>query len=783
MVTTRAAYSTALAAACLIVLATRVPLEFERVRFRVITAPRPAEGQSLSVSLPDSGPLAGSPAAVVLRLRGGTASTRIALGLDGTAIADIDLPPNREIRVDASTVPPSGAGHQLLVSGDRAGWQLTYLEIANVHGFSRGLFDFNVVPRDREVRQAPWWLVVAALVVLLALRPRLDWPLTPARRRVHRIGIGLVLLLFTAVVIADRLTPFKILLGIQTFLLCVAVLYAERTAQTCRTVWRFGVATAGKALAVYRWTLRTGETVVAAKPWLPPAVAGAAAVSVCTMALALGADYAGGADSYGYVAQSELWAGGQLYVDQPIASELPPDISEWVVAPLGFVVQTQSGVPGRLVPAYPPGLPMTMGVLRRLLGQHAVYLVVPALAGLTVWLTFVLGRRLDSDATGLMAALWLAFSPAFLNSALNPLSDVPVTAWWLAALVSAVRPTVRSAAIAGIAVSVAVLTRPNLAPLTAVIALPFGIRWWCQPRARPRVVELGVFVTTAAAGPAIAAALFNYWYGSPFTSGYGSTDLLFSLSHIGPNLARYPRWFVDTQTPLVLAGLAAPLVLHGRGAVSGRLRPAAAAWMLLSFAALVWGAYLAYYYFDAWWYLRFLLPSYPALIVLASAALVFVLRRTAAPGLLGAILIVLIAAHGLNFCWKQSVFDIAAGEARYQRVGEFVGRSLSERSLLLSMQHSGSLRYYSHLTTLRYDLIPDDRLDAIVAHFAARGRPVYIVVDEWEKEPFRQRFAPRNALGALEWTPMAVSSGGMPVSIYDPRDRGAARPVATQIIP
>jgi hypothetical protein len=258
---------------------------------------------------------------------------------------------------------------------------------------------------------------------------------------------------------------------------------------------------------------------------------------------------------------------------------------------------------------------------------------------------------------------------------------------------------------------------------------------------------------------------------------------LFSWSYIGPNLARYPRWFVVSQTVLVLAGLATPFLLRGRQAVPGRLRPDRAAWMLLAFSAMVWGAYLVYYYFDDWWYLRFLLPSYPPLIVLASAAFVFVLRRTAAPRQLGAALIVLIAAHGLQFCWKNAVFDFGAGEARYQRVGEFVGRSLPEQSLLLSMQHSGSLRYYSHLTTLRYDLIPGDRLDAIVAHFEARGRAVYIVLDEWEKEAFRERFKQRNVLGALDWTPMAASTGGMPVSIYDPRDRKSPNPVETRVIP
>ena len=783
MVTSRAAYAVALAAACLIVLATRVPLGFERVRFRIVIAPTPAQAHSLSIPVPDLARLAGSPAAIVLRLRGATESSRIAIGLDGTSIADVVVPPNREIRVDASTVPPAGPGHQLLISGNRGDWQVTYLEIGNVHGFSRGLFDVNVVPRGRDFGQPPWWLLAVVLLGLLALRPKPDWPASPARRRLHRVGIGLVLLLFATVVIADRVTPFAILLAPKTFLLCVAVLYAERTAQVLRAFSQWSLAVVRGTVGAWRRAARSGDEAIAARRWIAPGIAAVAAVSAAATALALGAHYAGGADSYGYVAQSELWARGQLHIDQPVAGELPPDIGEEVFTPLGFAAQTHSGVRGRIVPIYSPGLPMMMAGLRRALGPNAVYLVVPLLTGATVWLTFVLGRRLESDATGLLAALWLATSPAFLNSSLNPLSDVPVTAWWLAALVAAIQPSIGSAAVAGAAASVAILTRPNLGPLAAVIALPFAIRCLMQPRVQLRLAELAVFVFTAAAGPVIVAAVFAHLYGSPFTSGYGAAGELFSWSFIGPNMARYPRWFVGTETVLVLAGLATPFLLRGRESVPGRLRPDRAAWMLLAFSALVWGGYLAYYYFDAWWYLRFLLPSYPPLIVLASAAFVFVLRRTVAPRQLGAALIVLIAVHGLQFCWKNAVFDIAAGEARYQRVGKFVGRSLSDRSLLLSMQHSGSLRYYSGLTTLRYDLVPDDRLDEIVAHFEARGRAVYIVLDDWEKKPFRERFAAHNALGALDWTPMAASSGGMAVSVYDPRDRTSARPVATQIIP
>ena len=91
--------------------------------------------------------------------------------------------------------------------------------------------------------------------------------------------------------------------------------------------------------------------------------------------------------------------------------------------------------------------------------------------------------------------------------------------------------------------------------------------------------------------------------------------------------------------------------------------------------------------------------------MLASAALLIVLQRTPAPRSFAAALLALLVAHGIYFCLNKDVFNLAVGEARYQRVGEFAARELPDRSLLLSMQHSGSLRYYSQLPTLRYDLV------------------------------------------------------------------------------
>jgi 4-amino-4-deoxy-L-arabinose transferase-like glycosyltransferase len=85
------------------------------------------------------------------------------------------------------------------------------------------------------------------------------------------------------------------------------------------------------------------------------------------------------------------------------------------------------GLPGGIVPTYPPGLPLVMAAAQRLAGEGAVHAVVPLQGGVAVWLTFLLGRRLGGARAGLAAALLLASSPVFLAAAVRPMSDLPAT--------------------------------------------------------------------------------------------------------------------------------------------------------------------------------------------------------------------------------------------------------------------------------------------------------------------------------------------------------------------
>lgn len=99
-------------------------------------------------------------------------------------------------------------------------------------------------------------------------------------------------------------------------------------------------------------------------------------------------------------------------------------------------------------------------------------------------------------------------------------------------------------------------------------------------------------------------------------------SFLFRLEHVWPNLQRYPVWLIQTETPIVVLALAAPWLTHDS------LTRRRVLW-LLAYILAVFSCYIPYEVFDAWWFLRFVLPAYPALLVLTSSALVWFFERRA----------------------------------------------------------------------------------------------------------------------------------------------------------
>ena len=178
---------------------------------------------------------------------------------------------------------------------------------------------------------------------------------------------------------------------------------------------------------------------------------------------------------------------------------------------------------------------------------------------------------------------------------------------------------------------------------------------------RDRIRGAVVFAASVAAAALIVAALNAAWYGAPWRSGYGSNDELYSLANVWPNLQRYPLWLWQSQSPFVLAALLPflpwPCARRTRIAV---LAPAA-------LAAGILACYLAYFAFDAWWYLRFLLPGFGSLAVVMATGFVALAGRCPRPwNAMGAgLVLLLVGAHTLGFSAENGVFVLARNERRY----------------------------------------------------------------------------------------------------------------------
>ena len=188
---------------------------------------------------------------------------------------------------------------------------------------------------------------------------------------------------------------------------------------------------------------------------------------------------AGSADAHGYISQAALWLDRDLIVPVPMATTVPWDDAEWTFAPLGY----RPGVArGTLVPVYPAGLPLVMAAAEAVGGRRAIYLVVPLFGMLAVLASASLATRLASPAAGAIAALSIASSPTFLFSLMWPMSDVPASALWAVGLVLATGAGLLSAGGAGVAIGLAVLTRPNL---VLVSLAPVGYLLWRATVDRP----------------------------------------------------------------------------------------------------------------------------------------------------------------------------------------------------------------------------------------------------------------------------------------------------------
>ena len=503
---------------------------------------------------------------------------------------------------------------------------------------------------------------------------------------------------------------------------------------------------------------------------------------------------AAGADAYGYVSQADLWLHGNLHIDQSFAAKAPWPLARWTFTPLGYRPEPDGP---RIVPSYSPGLPMLMAAAQAIAGTCAMFWIVPLAGGVLVLATYGIARRIGRPWPGVAAAWLVATSPTMLFMLMAPMSDVPAAAAWAVAVMFALSEAPLAAAASGLSAAMAILIRPNLVPLAAIIGL--WIAWRDSRDLRSwRSLRFSVFAVTASTGAIAVAAINARLYGSPLASGYGDLSDAYSWSYLAPNLKQYGAWLVSTETPVMLAGLACLFV--PMSALWPTRESRRTLWLLAGVAAAVWVSYLIYVPWDAWWYLRFLLPAWP-MMAIGAASLIAALngvgrRRTQRPpspqslqnpqernifagfaafafnvvpvAVVGAV--IAVGVFNVRRAVRLDVFKQASGEAKYVETANAIESITPPDAVIISGQFSGSLRYYAGRLTLRWDWLDPEWLDRAVEWLTARGHHVYILLEAPEVDPFRARFGRADAIGRLDWVPL-VTFRGRSIQLHDAEHR------------
>lgn len=508
-----------------------------------------------------------------------------------------------------------------------------------------------------------------------------------------------------------------------------------------------------------------------------PLLAGLVAAAICAFGLAYGSRAAGGADPFGYVSQAGLWLKGDLTLEQPLSREFPWPHPEETLSPLGY---RPGEVRHTIVPSYAPGVPLVMAAFHAFFGPCGPYIVTPVFAAVLILATWVLAYRLTKErVTAAVATVLMAGSPAFLFNLMFPMSDIVATSLWTTGLALLTWGNLSAAAAAGGASGLAILARPNLVPLALALGIA-ALAWPSGARLGRRAARGATFSIGVVAGAAFVAYVNRFLYGSPLASGYGDASILYSLSYLGTNVVRYSSWLLQSEALLVILAL---LPIVQRRADSGRLSPAATLPLAL-FAALACASYLFYLPFEDWWFLRFLLPAFPILFVFEAIALKWTVRNLRAPfpRLALFVIVTVVVVYRGWFASSRGLMKIGDDEQRYVAVGQYIDRALPQNAVVLSMQHSGSVRYYSGRLTLRYDLLSPTRLPFVIDWFRARGYRPYILLDDSEEEDYRRHFGNDSSIARLEIRVLAEMTNPVRVRLYDPEPYVGAHPPPDPIV-
>ena len=437
-----------------------------------------------------------------------------------------------------------------------------------------------------------------------------------------------------------------------------------------------------------------------------------------------GSSCAGGADSSGYMNSARLLGEGRWSAPmRPPEGAAVEATGAGAFMPLGFSARSESR---RLIPTYPLGLPLHLLVAAKIAGWDRAAILVNLFSAIggggVLWL---LGRRTGfSPAWSAIAVAWLWFCPLLIFSSVQAMSDSLAMLWGLAVLLCSLRlrDGARWGVACGVALAVAVLVRPTNVLLAIPVLLAAG--WnlpglaWIFAGGLPGAVLLGFYNQHA--------------YGSVLATGYGDVSDAFGPAFLPHNLRHIFLWVPQLLSPLVCLVAVLPF-LRKRWTRDGLT--------LAAWPVLLIGFYSFYFHTgETWWYLRFILPAFPLLILGAISVLREITRcpevvRYWAPK------IVLVLALGWETRFNHTLHpaSVAAEQATYRNVTDWARKNIPQAGAVFCMQVSGAFFFYTDLPVVRWDQINPDAVAPLLDALAKRHRAAYAVLYEFETRPALDR--------------------------------------------
>ncbi len=433
---------------------------------------------------------------------------------------------------------------------------------------------------------------------------------------------------------------------------------------------------------------------------------------------------AGASDSSGYLNNARLLAAGQTATPQRI----PPGIDavqfdSFTFIPLGFRPMPDA----TMAPTYPIGLPLVLLAAAKIAGwELAPPLVMMVSALLAVALMFPLGRAAGlTPGWAAGGALLFATCPLTTFMSVQLMSDIPATTVALVAIGCAWRSRTRQrwALAAGACLALGGLIRPTNFMLILPIAVCLGLngRRWL-------LLGLGGF-------PGVLVQLIynSAAYGNLFVSGYGD-DLgsKFSFKIVPATLIHYARWLPVLLTPVGILALVLPWV--GR-----RTR---FAWVLVAWTVPFLAFYAGYWHtHEWWWYLRFLLPAFPAIIIGGLWVLRELWVRHLGPLMpsplvarsCGIAAIIVILIHAAFWHHRLNAHLIGFGESIYSESSTWARENLPADAIILTEQTSGALTYYTDFSLVRWDSLNPEKFARLTA--VVGKRPLVAALFPHEVQP------------------------------------------------